>query len=101
MVGASCLVAIACPTVCCSHRRLRTYPFGRRLGIVVARITPLVENQALHMYRRIAWPLVSAPMSALATDGNVDSSFFKDAAEGGIAEVDIGKVAQATATARL
>jgi putative membrane protein len=46
------------------------------------------------MYRAIAWLLVSAPLLAFGMDANVDSSFFKNAAEGGIAEVDAGKLAQ-------
>jgi putative membrane protein len=46
------------------------------------------------MYRRIVWLIVGVPMVAFGIDGNVDSSFFKNAAEGGIAEVDAGKLAQ-------
>jgi putative membrane protein len=46
------------------------------------------------MYRAIAWLLISAPLVAFGTDANVDSSFFKNAAEGGMAEVDAGKLAQ-------
>jgi putative membrane protein len=46
------------------------------------------------MYRVIAWLFVSAPLLAFGMDTNVDSSFFKNAAAGGIAEVDAGKLAQ-------
>jgi putative membrane protein len=46
------------------------------------------------MYRTIAWLLVSAPMIAFGMDGSADASFFKNAAEGGMAEVDAGKLAQ-------
>jgi putative membrane protein len=46
------------------------------------------------MYRAIAWLLISAPLLAFGMDANVDSSFFKNAAEGGMAEVDAGKLAQ-------
>jgi putative membrane protein len=46
------------------------------------------------MFRRFAWLLVSIPLSALGMDVAVDSAFFSNAAEGGIAEVDAGKLAQ-------
>jgi putative membrane protein len=52
------------------------------------------------VYRRIAWLLGSAPMLAFGTDGSVDDSFFKDAAAGGSAEVDAGKLAQDKANSR-
>lgn len=38
--------------------------------------------------------LLSLPILAFGADGSVDSSFFKHAAEGGIAEVDAGNLAQ-------
>jgi putative membrane protein len=46
------------------------------------------------MYRRFAWLLVSLPLMAVGADMSVDSSFFNNAAEGGIAEVDAGQLAQ-------
>jgi putative membrane protein len=45
------------------------------------------------MYRANARLLVR-PQLAFGMDANVDSSFFKNAAEGGMAEVDAGKLAQ-------
>ena len=52
------------------------------------------------MYRRITWLLVIAPMLASGMDGSADSSFFKNAAEGGIAEVNAGKLAQEKGSSR-
>jgi putative membrane protein len=46
------------------------------------------------MYRRFVWLLVSLPLVAVGADMAVDSSFFNNAAEGGIAEVDAGQLAQ-------
>jgi putative membrane protein len=46
------------------------------------------------MYRRFAGLLVSLPLMAFGADVAVDSSFFTNAAEGGMAEVDAGKLAQ-------
>jgi predicted outer membrane protein len=53
-----------------------------------------IETQESHRYRAIASLLVSAPLLAFGIDANVDSSFFKNAAEGGMAQVDAGKLAQ-------
>jgi putative membrane protein len=42
----------------------------------------------------LAGLLMSAPILAMATDGNLDESFFKNAAEAGMAEVKAGQLAQ-------
>jgi putative membrane protein len=41
---------------------------------------------------------MSLPVAALAADGNPDAAFYKKAAEGGMAEVDTGMLAQQKAT---
>lgn len=38
--------------------------------------------------------MLTAPLAAFAMDSNPDASFYKHAAEGGIAEVDAGQMAQ-------
>jgi putative membrane protein len=43
---------------------------------------------------KFAMWLMAAPVLAFAASGDLDESFFKNAAEGGIAEVDAGKLAQ-------
>jgi putative membrane protein len=40
------------------------------------------------------WLMMAAPVLAFAASGDLDKSFFKDAAEGGMAEVNAGKLAQ-------
>jgi putative membrane protein len=45
--------------------------------------------------RHAVWLMMAAPVLAFAMNGDLDESFFKNAAEGGIAEVNDGKLAQA------
>jgi putative membrane protein len=40
------------------------------------------------------WLMMAAPVLAFAMNGDLDESFFKNAAEGGIAEVNAGKLAE-------
>jgi putative membrane protein len=40
------------------------------------------------------WLMMAAPVLAFAMNGDLDESFFKNAAEGGIAEVNDGKLAE-------
>jgi putative membrane protein len=40
------------------------------------------------------WLMMAAPVLAFAMSGDLDESFFKNAAEGGIAEVNAGKLAE-------
>ncbi len=40
------------------------------------------------------WLMMAAPVLAFAASGDLDESFFKNAAEGGIAEVTAGQMAQ-------
>jgi putative membrane protein len=40
------------------------------------------------------WLMMAAPVLAFAASGDLDESFFKNAAEGGIAEVNAGQLAQ-------
>jgi putative membrane protein len=44
--------------------------------------------------RHAVWLLMAAPVLAFAMNGDLDESFFKNAAEGGISEVNAGKLAQ-------
>ena len=48
----------------------------------------------------VALLLLSLPLAALAKDASPDSSFYKDAAEAGIAEVEAGKLASAQGTSQ-
>ena len=45
------------------------------------------------------WLTMAAPVLAFAMNGDLDESFFKNAAEGGIAEVNAGKLAETEARA--
>ena len=40
------------------------------------------------------WLMMAAPVLAFAASGDLDESFFKNAAEGGMAEVNAGQLAQ-------
>jgi putative membrane protein len=40
------------------------------------------------------WLMMAAPVLAFAMNGDLDESFFKNAAEGGISEVNAGKLAE-------
>jgi putative membrane protein len=40
------------------------------------------------------WLMMAAPVLVFAASGDLDESFFKNAAEGGIAEVNAGKLAE-------
>ncbi len=46
------------------------------------------------------WVMMAVPVLAFAASGDLDESFFKNAAEGGIAEVDAGKLAQTKGTSQ-
>jgi len=50
------------------------------------------------MKHAFLFALTILPMAALAASGSPDSSFYKSLAEGGIAEVRLGKLAQQKAT---
>ena len=52
-------------------------------------------TQVMYMRKSIWITLLAAlPLMALAADNSPDQSFYKDAAEGGLAEVQLGQLAQ-------
>jgi putative membrane protein len=46
------------------------------------------------MNRLLAFLILAAPLAAFGADANPDASFYKNAAEGGLFEVDAGNLAQ-------
>jgi putative membrane protein len=50
------------------------------------------------MTRLLSFLALSIPLAAFAASGHPDASFYKHAAEGGMAEVELGKLAQEKST---
>jgi putative membrane protein len=67
---------------------------GARHADHTPRLPPTHTIEEIEMKRLLVGMVLIAPLTAFAADSSPDSAFYKDAAEGGIAEVELGNLAQ-------